>query len=417
MFFRKKTPVVFVHGMLGSMGRGILKGTGELHFGIAEIAYGPMINTFKSLGYIEDVDLFIAYYDWTKGNEESAKNYLIPAIEKAKEKSGSKNVDLVCHSMGGLVARSYLQSDQYKYDINKLIMIATPNLGAAKAYYFWSGGDLVSRELYKNIIYKLIKTGFIWYIKFKYELEIDMEFIREKIPSVKELLPSYGYGDYLIDKKTKENINIEDMSIKNEFLNNLNSRKDILNERRIKTYTIVGRSIETIDKIKVRQHDERKEKWRDGKPSRAMKTHMGDGTVTCDSSRGVGGKTIYIDCDHTEILSKCKTELAYILNRRNVILQNKEKEFDTVYSIIARDVEIKFGQGEDTSCTVCNIISIQRHDNIQWIMINSLNDKTINIDISPSLDDGKIVITKLNIAKDSIEEKVIDISNQMSLLI
>lgn len=45
------------------------------------------------------------------------------------------SVDIVAHSMGGLVARSYLQSDFYDGgEIDQLLMLGTPNHGAVDAY-------------------------------------------------------------------------------------------------------------------------------------------------------------------------------------------------------------------------------------------------------------------------------------------
>jgi pimeloyl-ACP methyl ester carboxylesterase len=44
-------------------------------------------------------------------------------------------VDVVAHSMGGLVARSYIEGDQYAGGIGRLLMLATPNRGSEWARY------------------------------------------------------------------------------------------------------------------------------------------------------------------------------------------------------------------------------------------------------------------------------------------
>ena len=50
-------------------------------------------------------------------------------------------VDIVAHSMGGLVARSYIQSENYNNDIRNLTLVGTPNKGAVFSYLIWEGGD------------------------------------------------------------------------------------------------------------------------------------------------------------------------------------------------------------------------------------------------------------------------------------
>ena len=58
---------------------------------------------------------------------------------------GQFSVDIVAHSMGGLLARSYLQSDLYQPgEVNQLLMLGTPNHGAVDAYQIreWINGTL-----------------------------------------------------------------------------------------------------------------------------------------------------------------------------------------------------------------------------------------------------------------------------------
>lgn len=415
MFLRKKTPIIFIHGIMGSMGKGILKGTAELNFGISEQVYRPLINILESFGYKEDIDLFICYYDWTKENSDSAKNYLIPTIEKAKKKSRIQKVDIISHSMGGIVARAYAQSVYYKNDINKLIMIATPNAGSANAYFFWSGGYLKYKEEYKNILYRLIKSTFIWYVRLKYNRDVDMAFMRDNIPSVGELLPSYDYGNYLISGNKE--IDIKSMSIENKFLNKLNSDKSILRKRRIKTYLIVGKDTETVDKIEVIEHNEEHEKWKDGRPIGVVESLMGDGTVICKSVETIKGKTIYVDSDHKEILSNCESELASILNVKKIATTKKEKKFDMIYVIIGKDIDFEVDKEKSSDPKTYSVIKKQMSDNINWTMIKILEENKIEIKINKVQNEGVLVINKANISKERIEEKIMNISNKMSLKI
>ncbi len=55
---------------------------------------------------------------------------LIKAIDRAKEKARAKKVIIIGHSMGGLVARTYIEStDLYRGDVERVFMMGTPNGG------------------------------------------------------------------------------------------------------------------------------------------------------------------------------------------------------------------------------------------------------------------------------------------------
>ncbi len=54
-------------------------------------------------------------------------------IQEMKKKYGVPKVNIVGHSMGGLNSRWYIQNHGYRDDVNKLVMIATPNHGSTLA--------------------------------------------------------------------------------------------------------------------------------------------------------------------------------------------------------------------------------------------------------------------------------------------
>ena len=81
-------------------------------------------------------------YDWRLSITQSVKT-LIASIDLAKKRYSVPSVDVVAHSMGALIVRSYVQSAAYRGDINKLVMLGAPNQGGVDAYYGWEGGDMV----------------------------------------------------------------------------------------------------------------------------------------------------------------------------------------------------------------------------------------------------------------------------------
>ena len=303
-------PIVFIPGLFGSMGEDVIKGTGNFSFGPAEKVYGPFIEILNSMGYIEGLNLFISYYDWKLPVLEAVDKYLFPNIEKVKRNLKTHKVILIGHSLGGLLGRAYMIYFN-PASIDKLIMIGTPNLGTVNAYYFWSGGKLPYSKVEDDILYNGLKMAFILYFKMFKDIN-HMEALRNMFPVVKDLLPSYNYGNYLFyeENGNKIEIPIENMSVKNTFLNDLEKRT--LNLDRI--FTISGSGVYTNKEILVETNHSEKIKWKDGKPIKSYKSNYGDGTVTTVSTLGyLGDNNIVLNGNHTNILYKSKDYLASIL--------------------------------------------------------------------------------------------------------
>lgn len=157
-------PVVFLHGILGSMppGDGLvtkwpqgLTNTppGESHLDPWIGSYKPIIDTFLKMGYELNETLFPVTYDWRQSNKLSAshlRSILGNQVQNnapayiVRTASNKVQADVVGHSMGGLVLRSYLEDlaaddDGYQEDINKAITIATPHQGFPVTYNTYEG--------------------------------------------------------------------------------------------------------------------------------------------------------------------------------------------------------------------------------------------------------------------------------------
>jgi pimeloyl-ACP methyl ester carboxylesterase len=103
-------------------------------------AYQPMIDFFVSDGYTLNKDLFVFPYDWRR-DIGLTSSLLDEKIESIKQQTGSTKVDIVAHSMGGLVARNYIADASKALKINKLVTLGTPALGAVDSIkYLLYGG-------------------------------------------------------------------------------------------------------------------------------------------------------------------------------------------------------------------------------------------------------------------------------------
>jgi len=109
-------PVVFVHGYSGS----------------TIVNFSSMISWFKSDGYPSNY-LFYYTYNTIPGVENGA-NILKGKVDAALKATGKTKVDLICHSMGGLVARYYMKYLGGASKVNQVVYIATPHKGTYVAF-------------------------------------------------------------------------------------------------------------------------------------------------------------------------------------------------------------------------------------------------------------------------------------------
>lgn len=111
-----------------------------------QIPYSYYIKRLEGNGYV----VYISNYNHkqTEGTHDSIENYaktLAMEIQAIKLHDRVSKVDIVAHSMGGLVSRTYIENDtQYGGDVNKLIMLGTPNKGVANALTFLNFFDMTS---------------------------------------------------------------------------------------------------------------------------------------------------------------------------------------------------------------------------------------------------------------------------------
>jgi len=167
-----KRPILIVPGIAGTFAKDFNtnwyfnRGVKPEELEIDPIAgvYYDLIKTLKNVGYVEGENLFVANYDWrlptgpldgqldgnidglsvanlTDNTYEYGVDYFGYWLNQAKAK-GASEVDIIAHSTGGLVTRTYIQSDAYEQageqaglpKINNFFMIGVPNRGASQAW-------------------------------------------------------------------------------------------------------------------------------------------------------------------------------------------------------------------------------------------------------------------------------------------
>ncbi len=388
-----RNPVVFVPGLYGSMGDDIIPGTGEWGFGIASSVYEPFIQELENMGYKLNESLFIAYYDWRKDCEYSMEKYLRPTIELAKKISGGRKVDIICHSMGGLVSRTYFQSKSYKYDVEKAIFIATPHTGAANTYSFWKEGKVLSKKDVESQLFTLIVEGYLWILTRLHNYSREIDAIHELIPGALDIMPNKDYGEYLYyfdEEKNIEFIPYEEMEYTNPFLDKLNSTKNLLETRRIDITLIVGKNISTNEKFQVKKSQSDFIE----KIVVLHKSDEGDGTVILKSATAIEGDTYILHASHTEILKKAVFIIKDKLNiqqesllKNNEIVDSKKREkYISILINCKGTVKIYQKTSKITKLLYDGIIKaenvfVEKYDHmLKWLIIYNVDEKEIIID-------------------------------------
>lgn len=109
--------------------------------------YNPFLNSLQSIFYLQNNKIFFFAYDFTKSIAITGawlNNYLDNEVIPYNQ--GHK-IDVVAHSMGGLVARYCIEKvTGCEQKINKVVTAGTPHKGAVDDYLFWEGADLSSMD-------------------------------------------------------------------------------------------------------------------------------------------------------------------------------------------------------------------------------------------------------------------------------
>ncbi|MFA6340970.1 MAG: hypothetical protein WCX27_01875 [Candidatus Paceibacterota bacterium] len=294
-----------------------------------------LITELERNGYQEDKDFFVFPYDWRLDIRNvvdgSADMPLFQITLKSKidqilAQTGSDKVDIIAHSMGGLVAKYYIK--QYgEGRVDKFIDIATPHLGSPKAFNVLANGDDFNISILSI-------------------LGLNKEKIKEisqNMPSAYQLLPSADYFStstldytyYLNDLDDLDNNGIlGELSYEesNQFLKNSGGNSYVLDqavgihndldrmnmsEYGVNAYNIVGCKTPTFKRFYFLKDE-------DGKTKTEIRYLSGDGSVPEKSAeRLLSAKEYYNKNDsHMNIPSSVGVK-----NLIPLILSGKESEF------------------------------------------------------------------------------------------
>ncbi len=350
-------PVIIIPGIMGSW-----EVDGKWKIDPIFHTYDNLRDEFLANGYEDGEDdeeggnLFTFPYEWRDSNVDNAI-LLQKKIEDVKDATGRSKVDIVAHSMGGLLAREYIESDDYDDDVDQLITVGTPQLGAPKDYIKWEAGAFFS-DIFET-------AGKYFFKQESKENNYDsiFHYIRAEIPSVQELLPVY---DYIYD----DNGSDYDLRIgypanypRNEFLENLNDVEKIKALKNVEFTKIVGNPTgqsTTISGYNVVNAD-MGELWEHGYPhgfeipwigDQGLRKSDGDGTVPLYSAEALNipaDESTYLESEHNNLPTDAQQDILEILTGKIPGGKKDEWKIDDiligmVFSPVDVQIEDKFGR-------------------------------------------------------------------------
>ncbi len=207
-------PVILVPGMLASFNYlSLMHGVPVPNSGwgwcpvYCKPLYNGFISALENSGYKLGKDLFVYFYDWRKEIASNADD-LAKFVDKVlKENPEAQKISLVGHSMGGLIARDYVQ-DTHGEKIDKLITVGSPHSGSVKAYRVWEAANFADFPGPVGAVMQAVVVANMSHYT------TDVNTVQKTVPSLLNLWPTFDF----IKNASGEAVPLTQMKFKNSYL-------------------------------------------------------------------------------------------------------------------------------------------------------------------------------------------------------
>lgn len=314
--------------------------------------YDLLINGLETNGLVKNKDFYVWNYDWRKPLSEIVNDFNI-FVNGLNLQSGEK-IDLVGHSLGGLLARIWTQDHPDLVD--QTITLGSPQYGSVKAYEAWNGAkisdnfDIASIAL--NVLLQLKKKN----------NNTKIETLRNFAPIVFDLSPTFSFlkkNGALVTTKSSQ------------FLNNENNLVSLVKNKLI---TVDGVGTTTKEWINLSDRsviDKVLGIWEEGKPN-SYQFGIGDGTVLKKSALISDTVSAEFISTHGDLVNK---SVNFILNKLNL---------GTTMNTLSNNLPNKqaiFYLGSPATMTV-NCGGFEKNDNEGWVVMENQDSKNCTIKLT-----------------------------------
>jgi len=246
--------------------------------------YDSLVGALEQNGLVKGSDYFVWNYDWRKPLADIVTDFNV--FVSGLGISSGDQVDLVGHSLGGLVARIWTQENPDK--AGKVLTLGSPHSGTVKAYEAWNGASVSDKfdaqSIALNVLLQLQKRN----------NQNLVDTVRNYAKVLKDLLPTFNY--LKVNGKIK-------IPPENLYLSDKNTTvSDIFD----KFTAVLGKGEQTKEWINLGERsifDKILGLWEQGKPVSFLYGE-GDGTVLKKSAKFEGD--IYVEkvSEHRTILDR-----------------------------------------------------------------------------------------------------------------
>lgn len=326
--------------------------------------YDGLVELLEENGLVEGGDFFVWNYDWRRPISEIVDRFDVFINENIE--SGEK-VDLIGHSLGGVVARVWTQEHLGENKVGKVIDFGAPNEGSLKAYEVWSGGKISKvsdvGSLAMQVALTLISGGPV----------TDLGKVRSYAPILKDLLPTNNYAI-----KNGRTISISNMESINDYL--ITKNNNFNNNLPLKSVVGVGISTPAWVKLSNRSvYEKVLGLWSDGKPVSYI-YDSGDGTVLESSASFGTNELINLDSNHKDLV---QNGISYLTEELGL----EDKELSD-FSQINFDDSLVFYLGSPARLKVTCGDDVYEDDS-GFVIINDQNYDDCQVNLEPT-DNGLI---------------------------
>jgi predicted GH43/DUF377 family glycosyl hydrolase/pimeloyl-ACP methyl ester carboxylesterase len=269
--------------------------------------YNRLIKTFtNNVGLKINNDVYLYSYDWRQPLNKQGINFKSYLDKLLSNKPIGTKANLIGHSLGGLVIRSYLTQYPNENKILNAITAGSPHQGTILAYPTWENGEFWTTDRVEKIALDQVVNHCRISLTIKPKvytlaglfLITRKEALQKASPIIRDILPTF---DYIM--RNNNLIKNDTLIHQNLWLQN-NPTLPSLPHTNI--YSLSGTNNDTLRLISVVTaigKDAKAGNWQDGVPIFKSYSKEGDGTVLNLSSQLPNISNKIIPGNHADIIS------------------------------------------------------------------------------------------------------------------